>query len=496
MDRRRCLNDPDNFCYICGQFTAKIQRRKFNDNVKKAYKLYFGCEVGDQDKNWAPHICCNACYSRLIEWHNGKVRAMPFAVPMIWREPTSHENDCYFCMTKIKGFTKKTRSKIAYSYSDCSSALKPVPHDSEMPVPKRPMESEPENSSDECPGATGMDVTYESEQEGPHLLDQTDLNDLIRDLKLNKEKSELLSSRLKEWNLLEPGTKVTHFRDRHSGFSVFYKEDKGICYCFDVEGLFSELDTEHKSEEWRLFIDSGKNSLKAVLLHNGNKKPSVPLACASGMKETYETMETLLTLIKYSHFKWNICGDLKVIALLLGLQLGYTKHMCFLCLWNSRDDANHYTVKDWPERSDFAIGRFNVKHKPLIDPQSVFLPPLHIKLGLIKNYVKAMKPDENGFKYLKKKFGGTKSDAKLKAGVFIGPEIRDLIRDREFESQLGPNERSAWQAFVMVVKNFLGNNRVENYVELVDNILKTYRQMGCRMSLKMHFLHSHLDFSA
>lgn len=59
-----------------------------------------------------------------------------------------------------------------------------------------------------------------------------------------------------------------------------------------------------------------------------------------GMKETYESMELILKLIN-----WNICDDLKVVALLLGLQLGSTEHMCFLCLWNIRDDRNHYKVK-------------------------------------------------------------------------------------------------------------------------------------------------------
>ena len=90
-----------------------------------------------------------------------------------------------------------------------------------------------------------------------------------------------------------------------------------------------QLAYEHTPDEWRRFIDSSKVSLKAVLLHNGNTKPSVPVAHAVGMKETYDSMEILLKIINYSDHNWNICGDLKVISLLLGLQLGYTKHMCF-----------------------------------------------------------------------------------------------------------------------------------------------------------------------
>jgi len=41
-------------------------------------------------------------------------------------------------------------------------------------------------------------------------------------------------------------------------------------------------------------------------------------------------MKQLLLYIKYDPYKWNICADLKVIVLLLGLQLGYTKCSCFL----------------------------------------------------------------------------------------------------------------------------------------------------------------------
>ena len=133
------------------------------------------------------------------------------------------------------------------------------------------------------------------------------------------------------------------------------------------------LDYQHVSDQWRLFIDASKTSLKAVLLYNGNAKPSLPLAYAVDMKESYESMKILLEAIEYSEYSWKVCGDLKVISLLLGLQLGYTKHMCFLCLWDSRDDSNHYSRTIWPPRKELAVGRYNMKHTPLIDPQKSIL---------------------------------------------------------------------------------------------------------------------------
>jgi len=97
------------------------------------------------------------------------------------------------------------------------------------------------------------------------------------------------------------------------------------------------LGNEFNPDPWRLFIDSSKVNLKVVLLHNGNRSPSVPLAHTANMKESYENMKLLLGKIKYDEFKWKLCGDLKVVALLLGMQLVCTKYCCFLFEWDSRD---------------------------------------------------------------------------------------------------------------------------------------------------------------
>ena len=48
--RRKCKNDPDNFCYICVQYTPPVHCRKFTPKVKIVYRFYFGCEVGDHNK--------------------------------------------------------------------------------------------------------------------------------------------------------------------------------------------------------------------------------------------------------------------------------------------------------------------------------------------------------------------------------------------------------------------------------------------------------------
>ena len=55
-----------------------------------------------------------------------------------------------------------------------------------------------------------------------------------------------------------------------------------------------------------------------MLPHNWNKFPFVPSVHAANMKESYENMKLLVENIQYEKYNWNICGDLKVTALLVG----------------------------------------------------------------------------------------------------------------------------------------------------------------------------------
>jgi len=81
----------------------------------------------------------------------------------------------------------------------------------------------------------------------------------------------------------------------------------------------------------------------------------------------------------------------------------------------------------------------------------------------------------------------------LKEGIFIGPQIRDLIKTEHFEKLLQDDEKAAWDSFNFVVKVFLGNRRAQNYDELVNNLLQSYQKLGFNMSIKIYILHSYLD---
>ena len=52
--RRQCRNNPNVFCYICGEYVMAKYRFNVTDFTQKAYEAYFGMKLGDQDKFWAP----------------------------------------------------------------------------------------------------------------------------------------------------------------------------------------------------------------------------------------------------------------------------------------------------------------------------------------------------------------------------------------------------------------------------------------------------------
>jgi len=134
-----------------------------------------------------------------------------------------------------------------------------------------------------------------------------------------------------------------------------------------------------------------------------------------------------------------------------------------------------------------------MENQPLMERSKISLPSKHLKLGLKKNCVKAVYQEEAAFTYLLETFPRLR-EAKLKEGIFIGPQIRDLIKDEYFDKFLQGEEKEAWDSFKFMVKGFLGNRRAQNYEELVNNLSQSYQKIGYNMSLKIHFLHSHLDF--
>jgi hypothetical protein len=140
MASRKCKYSPNSFCYVCGYYVGPKQiSTKIVKGTKYwiAYRLYFGMPMGDQDKNWAPHTICGSCKSTLEGWLRGTRKAMPFAVPRVWRETTDHNSDCYFCMVDVTKY-RKVKGRKSLPYPNIPSSIAPVPHGEHLPIPQPP----------------------------------------------------------------------------------------------------------------------------------------------------------------------------------------------------------------------------------------------------------------------------------------------------------------------------------------------------------------------
>ncbi|CAH0547293.1 unnamed protein product [Brassicogethes aeneus] len=353
---------------------------------------------------------------------------MKYVAPTIWLRRTEHASDqCYFCMSKLKsfGFRHNTREKI--DNADVESVILARVR------------------SEDYPTAPSENICEE----------KADFNDLVHDANLSRTTAELVASRLRQWNLVADDFKITANRKRNicmsfdKYFASHEDSEKNLAYCEDVDALFEEIGHPHISEEWRLFIDSSVNSLKVVLLHIGNKYPSVPIAYATNMPENYDNIKLILELIHYNQHEWKICCDLKVVGLLTG-----------------RKTELHYTDFTWEPRINCQLGQLSIENLPLVDARKVIFPPLHIKLGLIRNFVRALDSSGEAFKFLHTVFPKLSTE-KIKAVV---------------------------NGFVAVVDNFLGNKKADNYKEIVAEMISAFDDMKVHMSLKIHFLHAHLDY--
>ena len=64
------------------------------------------------------------------------------------------------------------------------------------------------------------------------------------------------------------------------------------------------------------------------------------------------------------------------------------------------------------------------------------------------------------------------SDAKIKKGVFDGPQIKKMLESEQFQLHLSRNEAAAFNSFRLVVAEFLGNNGSLNFVKIINDLLK------------------------
>ncbi|GFX44248.1 uncharacterized protein TNCV_4376361 [Trichonephila clavipes] len=224
--RRCCVLNPDCFCYICGEYVFAKYRKPISDFVKTAYHQYFKIKLCNQDKPWVPHIVCQKYVVCLRLWSRGKRDAVMFETPMIWRKPQNHHDDCYFCVVKINGINPGNRNK--WSYPNLSSAQRPQLKSREVQASTSKSSNDPNPCDPERnTSSENSDSDYKFSQE-PQPFNQKELSDLVRDLNLPKETSEILASRLKE--------KICLLRKQTLHFIV-PEEKKSVTVLFSREGF-------------------------------------------------------------------------------------------------------------------------------------------------------------------------------------------------------------------------------------------------------------------
>lgn len=68
------------------------------------------------------------------------------------------------------------------------------------------------------------------------------------------------------------------------------------------------------------------------------------------------------------------------------------------------------------------------------------------------------------------------------------------MRDTEFDNSLTELELVAWDCLKAVIENCLGIHRSENWRMLINEMLVAFEEINVNMSLKIHFMHCHLDW--
>lgn len=125
---------------------------------------------------------------------------------------------------------------------------------------------------------------------------------------------------------------------------------------------------------------------------------------------------------------------MKEIALLRGILQGIEKYCYFRCELYSSATNLHYIQKYWTLRKWLTPGKINVDNTWIVSPKKIILSALHIKLDIAKLSVSAI--DTN---YLYIQF--RRRDVKIKKGIFVNLQIRDIFKEFKFENQLNHDEK-------------------------------------------------------
>eukprot|EP00795_Rhopilema_esculentum_P006047 gene6047-11422_t len=116
--------------------------------------------------------------------------------------------------------------------------------------------------------------------------------------------------------------------------------------------------------------------------------------------------------------------------------LVYQVFVFSVCVGQYGESTTLYKEREKHVREELVPCRTrNITNEPLVNRDRALFPPLHIKLGLTKQFTKALDKDSDCFRYLCQASPGLKIE-KLKAGIFDCPQVHQLIRNRQFKNSM------------------------------------------------------------
>lgn len=160
-------------------------------------------------------------------------------------------------------------------------------------------------------------------------------------------------------------------------------------------------------------------------------------------------------------------------------QCDFAVFPCYRWLSDKEDTTAHCNGRDWSQRTEICLRSDNIKLDPLLNRWKYCL-----ELNLMKQFVTTLDKESAAFMYVPDFFPKL-SETKVQRWCLRWPTNKDQSAWNSPISSLW-RINASWNRFVAVFWVFLGNLKTENYVELVEILVKNYAKIVCSMFLKVH----------
>ncbi|EER11486.1 hypothetical protein Pmar_PMAR015675 [Perkinsus marinus ATCC 50983] len=296
--------------------------------------------------------------------------------------------------------------------------------------------------------------------------------------------------------------------------------------CTDVNLLLNTVtDGEaHHITRLKFQFDGGQQFLKLsvniVSMEEGSSYVASPNSVMKnfliGMGQASESSHNLKELFRYQSVRRlfdlaipkQVACDLKVSAMMVGIQTAASKYPCPFCLFlnGNKCCGTPATARGWDQHMKDLNGReHNVIGEPVLQwdksPMEVLsLSPLHLLLGLTNKAYSVARPTEESARLYKRHCLALKKEGIKRSTYFDGAlEGNACSRLLDAVSHNGIPFAADRAKVVVVLKalkevkdSCLGLERRNSWKEDLDHFRQSWTAAGLRWSLKAHILSDHV----